>query len=190
VPVIVHLLATTPNDVGRAADRLSSVEGVAGLELGFASDTPPDDVCALVDAAKFEGAHPLIAKVPAGRVGDLASALVEGGVDALTLTAPPRAVLPLYRGDDPLPTRYLRGRLYGPSRFPRLLNVLARWASELPVPIIACGGIADARDALACLSLGAEAVQIEACVWRDPTILTTIAAALALPVVPEEDVAG
>lgn len=190
VPVIVHLLATTPNDVGRAADRLSSVEGVAGLELGFASDTPPDDVCALVDAAKFEGAHPLIAKVPAGRVGDLAPALVEGGVDALTLTAPPRSVLPLYRGDDPLPTRYLRGRLYGPSRFPRLLNVLARWASELPVPIIACGGIADARDALACLSLGAEAVQIEACVWRDPTILTTIAAALAQPVVPEEDVAG
>lgn len=187
VPVIVHLLATRPTDVGRAAARLSSVEGVAGIELGFAFDIPLDEARLLVDAARFEGSHPLIARVPFERVGDLAPVLVEGGVDALTLTAPPRVVLPLYREDGPLPARYLRGRLYGPSRFPRLLYILATWAAELAVPLIACGGITNAREALACLSLGADAVQVEACVWRDPTILNVIAAALAQPVAPVGD---
>ncbi len=186
VPIIVHLLATTPGDVGRAAARLSSVEGVAGVELGFASETSRDDVLALVAAATFESAHPLIAKLPANRVRDLAPALIDGGVDALTLTAPPRAVLPLYREDDPLPMRFLRGRFYGPARFPILLDVLATWASELSVPVIACGGISTAREALACLTLGAAAVQVEACLWRDPTILNTVATALAQPVTTEE----
>lgn len=190
VPVIVHLLATTPDDVGRATARLSSVEGVAGIEMGFASNTSRDEILALVAAAKFESTLPLIAKVPADRVRDLVPALVDEGVNALTLTAPPRAVSPLYQEDDPLPTRYLRGRLYGPARFPVLLDVLASWASELPVPIVACGGISNAREALACLALGAEAVQIEACLWRDPTILTTIAAALAQPVTAADEDAG
>jgi dihydroorotate dehydrogenase (NAD+) catalytic subunit len=203
IPVIVHVLATNSTDVGRVAERLSSVEGVAGLELGFASDVLLDDVPVLVDAAKFEGSFPLIAKVPFDRVRDMIPVLVDTGVDALTLTAPPRAVLPRYREDDsvrnvglsedilpadPFPIRYLRGRLYGPARFPHLLDILATWSSVLSVPLVACGGISNAREALACLSLGADAVQIETCVWRDPTILNVIAAALAQPVASAEDV--
>ena len=186
VPVIIHLLATQPEDVGRAVARLEAVEGVDGIELGFASDTLVDDVRELLDAARFESRRPLIAKVPFERVHDMIPALVEGGIDALTLTAPPRTVLPLFHENDPLPGRYLRGRLYGPSRYPQLLNILATWISDLPVPVIACGGIANAREALACLSLGAAAVQIEACVWRDPTILNEIAAALAQPVIADD----
>jgi len=203
VPIIVHILATKPTEVGRAVARLSPVEGVAGIELGFADDVTLDDALLLLDAAKFEGSYPLIAKVPFDRVRDMIPPLIEGGVDALTLTAPPRGVLPLYHenGSSPnrlfsnklfpnklFPTRYLRGRLYGPARFPNLLNVLATWAPELSVPLIACGGISNAREALACLSLGADAVQIEACAWRDPTILNVIASALAQPVASAEDV--
>ncbi len=59
--------------------------------------------------------------------------------------------------------------------FPLLLNTLSRWASKLPVPVIACGGIASADDALACLTLGAAAVQVDALLWRDPALLNRIA---------------
>ena len=72
----------------------------------------------------------------------------------------------------------MRGRLYGPALLPLLLHTLARWVERLPVPIIACGGVASPEDARACLALGAVAVQVDALLWRDPALLEHIARAV------------
>ena len=130
--------------------------------------------------ASLEGDVPVIAQIPFDRVEDLAPYLARQGADALTLTAPPRAVLPVFNDEDDVGVaRFSRGRLYGRALFPLLLNTLSRWASKLPVPVIACGGISSAADALTCLTLGAAAVQVDALLWRDPALLNHIAQALA-----------
>lgn len=181
VPVIVHVLATRPAEMGRVVRYLSGVRGVGGIELGFAAEASAERVLNALAAAVEESDLPLIAKVPFGRVDTLARPLAEHGADALTLTAPPRAVMPIRTDAGSAVARYMRGRLYSATLFPLLLAELSRWAGKLPVPVIACGGIASADDALACLSLGAAAVQIDALLWRDPSILGTIAQKVMAP---------
>jgi dihydroorotate dehydrogenase (NAD+) catalytic subunit len=180
VPVIVHLIATTPTETAKAAEHLAGIPNVVGIELGLIDSIAPQRALNLLDAVRTEGDLPVIVRVPFNSVDVLAPRLVDGGADALTLAAPPRAVLPVAdaASDDEV-VHYIRGRLYGPALLPLLLNTLARWRSKLPVPVIACGGIATLQDAIACLELGATAIQIDALLWRDPTILQRIAEGLA-----------
>ncbi|MCJ7551834.1 MAG: nitronate monooxygenase [Anaerolineae bacterium] len=179
VPVIVHLLATRPVEVGRAAAYLSGVRGVRGVELGFTESVSLAEARDLLAATAEESDLPVIVKIPFSRVDDLASALAQAGADAITLMSPPRAVLPVAGGEaGEQVARFMRGRLYGAALLPLLLNALSRWAGKLGVPVIACGGIASPADALACLTLGAAAVQIDALLWRDPWLLDSVARAL------------
>ena len=174
IPVIVHILATTPGETAKAATTLSNVRGVVGIELGLADNTRSDRAIQMVHAAT-EGDLPVIVRIPFGRTDELLPLLAEEGISALTLTAPPRVVLPPEESEYCKDMRFFRGRLYGPVVYPLLLDTLSRWARKLPVPIVACGGIQSARQALACLHLGATAVQIDAVTWRNPTLLQTIA---------------
>jgi dihydroorotate dehydrogenase (NAD+) catalytic subunit len=185
-PVIIHLLASQPAELARAASGLSGVRNVAGIELGFSTGVSPRLAVELLDAAR-EGDLPVIAKVPFERVDQLAPHLARHGVDAVTLMSPPRAVLPLTSADEASPVaRYLRGRLYGRALFPLLLNAVSRWAGKLGCAVIACGGIASPQEALACINLGAAAVQIDALLWRDPSLLNDIARALGEPQMPAQ----
>jgi dihydroorotate dehydrogenase (NAD+) catalytic subunit len=180
IPVIVHLIATTPAETAKAAERLSGVPNIVGIELGLVDNITPQRALNLLNATRADGDLPVIVRVPFTSVDALAPLLADHGADALTLVAPPRAVLPVTdapEGNEP--RRYLRGRLYGTALFPLLLNVLARWCSKLPVPVIACGGIASLQDAIACLELGATALQVDALLWRDPAVLQRIAEGLA-----------
>ncbi len=180
IPVIVHLIATTPAETAKAAEQLSGIPNVVGIELGLVDNVTPQRALNLLDAARADGDLPVIVRVPFTSVDALAPLLAEGGADALTLTAPPRAILPVADAPgDEESSHYLRGRLYSSALFPLLLNTLARWRSKLPVPVIACGGIASIQDAIACLELGAAAVQIDALLWRDPVIIQRITKGLA-----------
>lgn len=176
-PVIVHLLATTPAETARAAVQFSTVRGVLGLELGLAEHTSVKEALELVRACA-EGDLPVIVKVPFSRVESLATRLPQAGASALTLTAPPRALLPLTTETE-MPT-LVRGRLYGPALFPLLLGVLQRWVREVGIPVIACGGISSPEDAQLCLTLGAVAVQVDVAVWRDPGVLAEIGRRISL----------
>ena len=183
VPIIVHLLATTPPDVAEAAAWLSGSRHVAGIELGLAADVTPEQAAILLEAAQTEGDLPVIARVPFGRVGELAPLLAEEGADALTLTAPPRGMLTV---DDDGGHRFVRGRLYGRALFPLLLNELSQWAKKIPAPVIACGGIATPDEAQACLDVGAVAVQIDALLWRTPEMVNEMLQHLAALPEPDE----
>ena len=119
-----------------------------------------------------------IVRVPFENVDILAPALAEEGADCLTLTAPPRGLLPTGDNDTGEGMLYMQGRLYGPAMFPLLLQHLSTWCRALEIPVIACGGISSPEDAQACLDLGAKAVQIDTQLWRDPGLLPQIAQAL------------
>ncbi len=190
VPVIPHLIATSPVETAKVAAQLSAVHGVGGIELGLVENTSVDKAVALLHAAQHGSDLPIIVRVPFSQVDVLAVALVDAGAEALTLTGPPRAVLPVSSSaNDHTPrvgsvAHFMRGRLYGPAVFPLLLNILSRWATpgkhRLTVPIIASGGITSPEDALACISLGATAVQMGASLWRTPNLLAQVAEGLKI----------
>jgi dihydroorotate dehydrogenase (NAD+) catalytic subunit len=175
IPVIVHLIATTPAETSKAAAYLSNAPGVLGIELGLADHIEFDRAQRLVHAATEGGDLPVMVRIPFGRVDEFAPLLMNEGASTLVMTAPPRVVLPpedrIHTEDVP----FYRGRLYGPVVFPFLLDILSRWSREISLPIVASGGIQSAQQALECLKLGALAVQIDAVMWRDPTLIQTLA---------------
>lgn len=159
LPIIIHLIATTPVETAQACEELARVPEVVGVELGLADGTRAAQALAHLEAAQTAGL-PVIVRVPFRQVETLAPALAQGGADALTLTAPPRALLPTSAGV------HVRGRLFDPALFPLTLQVVAQWAKRLEVPVIACGGIVTREEAQECLNLGATAVQVDALWWK------------------------
>jgi dihydroorotate dehydrogenase len=160
VPVVVHLAATTPEDVGRSLDLLERSDSVAGVELGVRDDVTEAEVTALVRAAR--GGPPLVARLPLAQAPGLAEAAVRAGADALTVAAPAR-VTQVVDG------QAVTGRLYGPGQFPAALQALQDViALGLEVPVVGAGGVFSAEQARAMLEAGAAAVQVDAVLWQEP----------------------
>ena len=63
-PVIVHVVATSPDEVARCAGALDRCEGVAGIELGLHDQATPDDIAAILQAANDNTLLPLLVQVP------------------------------------------------------------------------------------------------------------------------------
>lgn len=179
LPVILHLFAANPVELAEAADQLAGETAIHGIELGLDENTDLDLALALLRSVRLSSDLPVIVRVPFGGVSMLAQPVAEAGADALTLTAPPRGMLPSSSSSEDETLPFMRGRLYGPALFPLLLHQLSHWIPRLSVPVIACGGIGSLEDARACLALGATAVQLDAIVWRQPDLLRTIAKELS-----------
>ncbi len=170
--VIFHLAATTPGEVAAAGLRLSGVDALVAVELGLPDGADPDEVAALVGAARSALTLPLLVRLPLSSAVWLAEAAVEGGADALTVGAPPRGSA-VHEG------RFVTGRLYGPLVHPLALRALRQVAGSVKVPLIGCGGVYSTADARAFLQAGAVAVQVDAALWRDPAGVGRMAQELA-----------
>lgn len=177
VPVIVHVAGTSPDEAASCCRRLSSVEAVAGIELGLPDTVDPGEVADITQAACTVASRPLIVRLPLSSADALCEVAVEAGADALTVSAPPRGTV--WHASS---GRFVTGRLYGPYVLPQAIRALRRVAELVSLPLIGCGGVHSAEDALALLRAGAVAVQIDAALWRDPACLARIACDLSLVV--------
>jgi dihydroorotate dehydrogenase (NAD+) catalytic subunit len=157
VPVIVHLLARSAEELAGMAHRVENAEGVSGLEVGLTSDTSVELVVAYAQAA--EGELPVIMQLPIDRSLELAARAVQAGAAAVSLSAP-RGILPLQGGE------FIQGRLYGPSIFPMALRVI-RELRKQGIPTIGTGGIYTQEQINSMLAAGAMAVQLDAVLWRE-----------------------
>jgi dihydroorotate dehydrogenase (NAD+) catalytic subunit len=155
VPVIVHLLARTPDELGAMTRRLETVEGVMGIEVGLPPGCDGETARALVAAA--QGELPVIARLPFEGAIRLAENLPGSSVSALSL-GPARGALPGPQSE------LVHGRLYGPALFPLALN-LVKELGKLGMKVIAAGGVYGPVEARAMLSAGAMAVQFDAALW-------------------------
>jgi dihydroorotate dehydrogenase (NAD+) catalytic subunit len=164
VPVIAHVAGVNINEVQACVEQLSAAEAVAGVELGLPDSLTIKETLDTIAAAGRVCSLPLIVKLPLWRASELAVRVLDlGSVDALTVAAPPRGTV-RFEG------RAITGRLYGPATFPLALWMLHQVVerTDNALPLIGCGGVHTAEDALAMLDAGAVAVQVDSYAWKDP----------------------
>ena len=180
VPVIVSILGSTVEEYGDCAAALDAVEGVAGLELNISSPNAQQggmefgqdpEVAAAVTAACVRSTQlPVIVKLTPnvaehhrcregsrrrGRGRALRHQHAAGDVHRRARAAS-RASPRTFAG------------LSGPAIKPVALRMVWQVAGAVDVPVIGCGGITTAADAIEFLMAGAKAVQVGTATFRDP----------------------
>ena len=170
VPVVMHVVATTPEHVARCASRIEAEQVITAIELGLNDDTGPQTAQDLVRAVVRHTEKPLLVRLPMQDAYELADPVIEAGAGALVVAAPPRGT-----ARDPYSGRLVPGRIYGPLVKPIALRLVGQLASRVSVPIIGAGGIHSPQDARDFMDAGAHAVQVDSVVWIEPKMLEIIA---------------
>lgn len=169
LPIIVHLMADRPEETQNMVRLLETQENVMAAELGFAP-LLADDIL-LLTLEMCVGELPLIFSLPIEQVLSLGPRLIQEGAQAISISAP-RGALPLSpnrslqsASESPnVRGELITGRLYGPSLFPKSLEIVFS-AAKLGIPIIGAGGVWNKENAEAMVAAGALAVQVDAALW-------------------------
>jgi dihydroorotate dehydrogenase (NAD+) catalytic subunit len=156
LPVVVHLLAQDPDGLAAMVERLEGVGAVMAVEVGLPPGSDPDLASQMAHAAL--GELPVILRLPFENSEELALAVVETGVSAISIS-PPRGTLVGVN------ERHISGRIYGAAIFPQALAAVQRLAG-IGIPLIGSGGVYRSGDITAMLSAGAMAVQLDTVLWR------------------------
>jgi dihydroorotate dehydrogenase (NAD+) catalytic subunit len=179
VPVIVSILGSTVEEYGECAAALDGVDGVAGLELNISSPNAQrggmefgqdPDVAAAVTAACVRACQlPVIVKLTPNvtDITEVARRVVDVGADALCVVNTLQAMSIDAADGKPRIARTFAG-LSGPAIKPVALRMVWQVCGAVKVPVIGCGGITTAGDALEFLQAGAVAVQVGTATFRDP----------------------
>jgi dihydroorotate dehydrogenase (NAD+) catalytic subunit len=171
VPVIVNIAGETINQYEEIAARLEGVAGVSGIEVniscpniasgGMEFGTNPKAAAEVAAAVKAVSSLPVIVKLSPNvtDIGEIALAVSEAGADAITLINTVRGMAIDINERRPS-LGNIAGGLSGPAIKPIALYMVYKVAGIVDIPIIGCGGISCADDALEFLMAGASAVQV------------------------------
>ncbi len=179
VPVIASIMGFTVHEYAEVAARLEGVDGLSGVELnlscpntergGIEFGQEPDAAAEVVRSVLHATSLPIIAKLTPN-VSDpriVAEAVVDAGANALcagnTLVG---MTMDLLRRKPVIATTF--AGLSGPAIKPVALRQVYQLAGAVDVPIIGCGGISNAQDALEFILAGATAVQIGTATFANP----------------------
>ena len=156
LPIIVHLLAETPNTLAEMIRELEGLENLMALELGLHPACDPSSLKALLDAAS--GELPIIVCLSPEQIPILLESLKELQPSAVHL-CPPRGALPNSAGE------IVTGRLYGPAVFPLMLHAMQVLADS-DLKLIAYGGVHTHQQAQTLLESGAMGVSLGEVLWK------------------------
>ena len=190
VPVIVNIAGHTIEEYVEVARRLDGVPGVAALEVniscpnvaqgGLEFGTDPEAASSVTKAVRAATELPTIVKL-SPNVTDIvaiASAVQDAGADALCVANTLRGTaIDIERRTFRLGRE--AGGLSGPCLKPVALHLVHRVARAVTVPVIGCGGISTAEDALEFILAGAAAVQVGTATFTDPRSLVAITRGIA-----------
>jgi dihydroorotate dehydrogenase (NAD+) catalytic subunit len=179
VPVIVNIGGDTIDEYGRLAKELDGVDGISGIEVNISC---PNVKCGgaafgidAVSAAKVTGAVrdatslPVIVKLTpnAPDIAAVARAVADAGADAVSLVNSFRSMAIDINTRQPV-LGNVTGGLSGPAIKPLALALVYEVAGVVKVPVIGCGGITGAADALEFIMAGASAVQVGSATYSNP----------------------
>jgi len=179
VPVIVNIAGDTVEEYGKLARELDGVEGISGIEVniscpnvkagGAAFGADAESAAAVTKAVKAATSLPIMVKLTpnAGDIVGVALAVVDAGADAVSLINSIKGMAIDIKTRRPT-IGNVTGGLSGPAIKPLALALVYEVAGAVKVPVIGCGGIATAQDALEFIMAGASAIQVGSATFRNP----------------------
>jgi dihydroorotate dehydrogenase (NAD+) catalytic subunit len=179
VPIVASIAGTTPDECARLAGRVGERPETAAIELNVSCPNverrhrpvwaDPEAVGTLTKAAREATDSTLIVKLSPSvtDIAVIAEAAERAGADALTVAnTMPGMRIDLSRMRPALGN--FTGGLSGRALMPINLALVWKVAPRVSVPVVGCGGVASAQDALEFLAAGATAVQVGTAVFSDP----------------------
>lgn len=181
VPVIVNVAGETIDEYVAVTTKLEGVAGISGLEMnigcpnvsrgGMEFGVDAELAAGVTSAVKSATSLPVIVKLSPNvtNIKEIALAVEEAGADAISLINTLKGVAIDIEERKPW-LGNIAGGLSGPAIKPVALYMVFEAARVTHVPLIGCGGIACAEDALEFIMAGATAVQIGTACLTSPRI--------------------
>ena len=187
--VIVSIAGKSLEDFNSLASKLSQADGIHAVELnvscpnvsgGVDFGTDPKLCYEVVNGVRSILDCPIITKLTPNvtRIVDVAKAAQDGGTDAVACINTVLGMVVDWKRQRPLLGNNVGG-MSGPAIKPIALRCVHQIASQLSVPIIGIGGIANIDDCMEFLVTGASAIQVGTANYYDP--LASIKIIDALP---------
>ncbi|MDD5038165.1 MAG: dihydroorotate dehydrogenase [Dehalococcoidales bacterium] len=179
VPVIVNIAGETVGDYDRLARQLDGVAGISALEVniscpnisagGAEFGVNPDSAAEVTAVVKRATSLPVLVKLTPNTsdIAKVAIAVAKAGADAISLINTLKGMaIDITRRRPQLGN--ITGGLSGPAIKPVALHMVYKVAGVVDLPIIGCGGIATASDAIEFIMAGASAVQVGTAGFTNP----------------------
>ena len=179
VPVIVNVAGETISEYVAVSSRLEGVPGISAVELniscpnvaagGMEFGTHPELAARVTSEVKSATSLPVIVKLSPNvtDIKEIALAVAGAGADAISLINTLKGMA--IDIDQRRPSLGdIVGGLSGPAIKPVALYMVFEVARAVRIPLIGCGGITCAEDALEFIMAGATAVQIATASLTDP----------------------
>ncbi len=179
VPIIVNIAGETIDDYARLASRLDGVAGISAIEVniscpntkagGMEFGANPKSAAEVTASVKAATSLPVLVKLTpnTNEIVKIAVAVAEAGADAISLINTLKGMaIDITRRRPWLGN--ITGGLSGPAIKPVALYMVYEVAGAVELPVIGCGGITTASDAIEFIMAGASAVQIGAASFSNP----------------------
>jgi dihydroorotate dehydrogenase (NAD+) catalytic subunit len=185
VPVVVNIAGERVEDYAKLASRLDGVAGVSGLEVniscpnieagGIEFGTNPRAAAAVTEAVKSATSLPIIVKLTPNvtNIVEIASAVANAGAHAVCLINTLTGMAIDITERKPF-LGNVTGGLSGPAIKPVALYMVYQVAAKVKIPIIGCGGISSAEDALEFIMAGATAIEVGTAQLANPRALLDV----------------
>jgi dihydroorotate dehydrogenase (NAD+) catalytic subunit len=179
LPVLVNIVGETVEGYARLAGMLDGVAGVGGLEVnvscpnvkagGCEFGARPESAAEVTAAVRAATSLPVVVKLTPNTddIKAVGRAVARAGADAVSVINTPRGMA-IDRFTRRPVLGNISGGLSGPAIKPIALYMVYAVASAVEVPVIGCGGITTAADALEFIMAGASAVQVGTASFANP----------------------
>ena len=179
VPVIVNIAGETIDDYAQLAGKLNGVAGISAIEVniscpnvkagGAEFGANPQSAAGVTAAVKAATSLPILVKLTpnTGDIARVAMAVAESGADAISLINTLKGLAIDIAKRRPL-LGSVTGGLSGPAIKPVALYMVYEVAGAVEVPVIGCGGITTASDAIEFIMAGASAIQVGTASFTNP----------------------
>ncbi|MFH1663102.1 MAG: dihydroorotate dehydrogenase [Chloroflexota bacterium] len=171
IPVIVNIAGGTVDEYAKLAATLDRVAGISALEVniscpnvkagGAEFGARAESAARVTAAVRKATSLPLIVKLTPNTddIAGVALAVAEAGADAVSLINTLKGMaIDIYKRQPLLGS--ITGGLSGPAIKPVALAMVYDVAAAVNLPVIGCGGITNASDAIEFIMAGASAVQV------------------------------
>jgi dihydroorotate dehydrogenase (NAD+) catalytic subunit len=179
VPVIVNIAGRTVEDYAELARKLDKVKGIAAIEVniscpnvkagGSEFGADPESAAKVTAAVRKATSLPVIVKLTpnTAEIVHIAQDVAWAGADALCLINTVKGMAINIKTRKPLLGNGYGG-LSGPAIKPVAIYMVYQVYKAVKIPIVGCGGITSAADAIEFFMAGATAIEVGTASFMNP----------------------